>query len=63
MVLVKTMQLTVSIVAGWAFHRTIGQDPQLTPQAWALGALGTGVGAAYLATRLIVWLRDALRLL
>lgn len=54
-------QFVVSVAAGWVFTQTIGQDPTLTPQAWALGVLVSGVGTAYVATLVIVWLRDAVQ--
>lgn len=50
-------QIAVSVAAAWVFTRTIGTDLDLTPQAWLLGVLVSGVGAAYLATLFIVRLR------
>jgi len=58
---VQAFQFVVSVLAAWVFDRTIGQDPLLTPQAWFLGVILSGVGAAYAATVLIVRLQPVAR--
>lgn len=59
----QALQFVVSVLAAWVFDRTIGQDPLLTPQAWFLGVILSGVGAAYAATVIIVRLQPGARLL
>lgn len=55
------LQFVVSVLAAWVFDRTIGQDPLLTPQAWFLGVILSGVGAAYAVTVLIVRIQPVAR--
>lgn len=55
------LQFVVSVLAAWVFDRTIGQDPLLTPQAWFLGVILSGVGAAYAVTVIIVRLQPVVR--
>lgn len=57
--LMRAFQFVVSVAAAWVFDRTMGDD--LTPQAWGLGVLVSGVFAAWLATVVIVRLHDALQ--
>lgn len=47
-------QLAISVAAAYGFSITVGRDPLLTPQAWLLGVLVTGFGAAWMATHIIV---------
>lgn len=56
----RAFQFVVSVAAAWWFDREFAGD-NLTPQAWFLGVMLTGVGAAYVATVVIVRLRDVLR--
>jgi hypothetical protein len=58
---VQAFQFVISVLAAWVFDRTIGQDPLLTPQAWFLGVILSGVGAAYVCTVLIVRLQPGAR--
>lgn len=55
-------QLAVSVAAAFAFDRyQAAVDPLPTGQSWLLCVLFFGVGAAWIWTRLIVRLADAMR--
>ena len=58
----EASQLAVSVAAAFAFDRyQAAVDPLPTAQSWLLCVLVIGVGAAWIWTRIIVWLADSAR--